>query len=129
MSCIFLTKLRGSSGRVKWLRLEQRPFNYFAARTSTARTNTHTHARNRARSHTSLRDALYVRSHLVAGIAKVQPLMHVTVSAYTCPPFLSRFQESFSRESASDCLCFLLQTFEMMIPVFQRLSYFAKILF
>ena len=32
MSCVFFTKLRCSSERVKWLRLEQRPFNYFVAR-------------------------------------------------------------------------------------------------
>lgn len=86
MSCIFLTKPRGSSGRVKWLRLEQRPFNYFAARTSTARTHMQTHVRTHALARIQTTNT-FAHSR-TAGIAKVQSLMHVTVSAYTCPPFL-----------------------------------------
>lgn len=87
MSCVFLTKLGCSSGRAKWLRLEQRPFNYFVARTHIARytegpARTHVHA------------TVYVRSHLVAGIAKVRPLMHVRVSVYTCPSSLLKLRSS-----------------------------------
>lgn len=90
MSCIFLTKLRGSSGRAKWLRLEQRPFNYFAARTSTVYTHTHM---DRVSAH-AYAATVYVRSHLVAGIAKVRLLTQVTVSAYTCPPSLLKLRAS-----------------------------------
>lgn len=87
MSCVFLTKLRCSSGRAKWLRLEQRPFNYFVARTHIAQ-----QTRSPARIHAHA--TVYVRSHLVAGVAKVRPLMHVTVSVYTCPFSLLKLRSS-----------------------------------
>jgi len=113
MSRVFLTKLRCSSGRAKWLRLEQRPFNYFVARTHTAQ-----YTQSPARTHAHA--TIYVRSHLVAGKsvafdARDGERLHVS----------ALFTEASFFEKASHAKPFLtvfspLQLFETTISVFRH---------
>lgn len=129
MSCIFLTKLRGSSGRAKWLRLEQRPFNYFAARTFTAYTHTRMHGYRVSHSCAyAYATTVYVRSHLVVGIAKVRPFdasdgerLHVS-ALFTQAP-------RFKKASPVNSSLTVQFSFLFKIPIFQHYSIFrARIL-
>lgn len=108
MSRVFLTKLRCSSGRVKWLRLEQRPFNYFVARTHTAQ-----YTQSPARTHAHA--TIYVWSHLIAGKSvafDARERLHVS----------ALFTEASFFEKASHAKPFLTVfsplLFEMTISVF-----------